>query len=371
MATHSPKIAIYMRMIYDCGVDRVMINLSRGFIDRGLKVDLVLNSAEGGENMLSQYPTEVRVVDLKAPHLSRSLPDVMRYLQQEQPTAMLVAGHFTNEIAILAKHLSRVSTRIVVSEHTSITKEANSASRLESKHWIPLGIKLFHPWADGIVAVSHGVAQDLSDITGLSSNRIQVIYNPAFTPDILEKAKQPLEHPWFAPEEPPVILGVGRLEPQKDFANLIRAFALVRQERPARLMILGEGGERQNLSNLVRELGLENDISMLGFVSNPFPYMAKSAILALSSAWEGFANILVEAMALGTPVVSTNCQSGPAEVLDAGKYGLLVQVGDSNALGSAMLTTLMGDPKAVDPDWLNQFTIESATQKYLDVLGVN
>lgn len=363
-----PKISIYMRMIYDCGVDRVMINLCRGFVDRGLRVDLVLNSTEGGGNLLSQYPAEVRVVDLKAPRLSRSLPDVIRYLQAEQPTALLAAGHFTNEMAILANHLSRVSTRVVVCEQTNLTKEANSASLLESKHWIPLGVRLFHPWADGIVACSHGVAKDLSDITGLPSDRIQVIYNPAFTPDILEKAKQPVEHPWFSPEAPPVVLGVGRLEPQKDFANLIRAFALVRQVRPVHLIILGEGGERQNLSNLVRELGLENDVSMPGFVSNPFSYMARSAVFALSSAWEGLPLVLIEAMVLGTPVVSTNCENGPAELLDNGKYGPLVTVGDSDALASAILQVLIDDRKPINSDWLDQFTIKSVTQKYLDIL---
>jgi glycosyltransferase involved in cell wall biosynthesis len=368
MTQSSPRIAIYLRMIYDCGVDRVMINLCNGFIQHGLKVDLALNTVGG--KLLSQFPPAVRVIDLKAPHLSRSLPNIMRYLQQEQPTAVLTVGHYCAELAVLAKYLSRVPTRVVVSEHSNITKDAKSAIWRESKHWIRWGARLTYPWADGIVAVSHGVAQDLANAIGISEGKISVIYNPVFTPDILTKAKEPIDHPWFAPGQPPVILGVGRLEPQKDFPNLIRAFVKIRQIQPVRLMILGQGGQEQILRDLVCDLGLEDDVSLLGFVSNPFAYMAKSSVFALSSGWEGLPTVLIESMALGTPVVSTNCKDGPAELLDNGKYGPLVPVGDSDALAAAILQVLMSKrkPVPVPSDWLGQFTIESATQKYLDML---
>ena len=371
MSQSQLKIAIYMRMIYGCGVDQVAINLCQGFIQQGLKVDLVLNTVEGDHKLLSQFPPLVRVVDLKSPHQSRSLPKVIRYFQEEQPTALLSAGHYSTELAVLAKYLSRVPTRVVLSEHSNITKDAASATWQQSKYWIRLGARLTYPWADGIVAVSEGVAKDLCYSTGIHQERIRVIYNPAFTPDILAKAKEPIDHPWFEPGQPPVIIGIGRLEPQKDFSNLIRGFAQVRQLEPVRLMILGKGSEGAKLQMLIKELNIEADVTMLGFIDNPYPYLAQSKIFVLSSAWEGLPTVLVEALALGIPVVSTDCENGPAEVLDNGKYGLLVPVGDSNALASAILQVLKGDRKVVDPDWLDQFTIKSATQKYLDILGIN
>jgi len=370
MYSSSCRLAIYLRMIYNCGVDRVMINLCQGFIQHGLGVDLVLNTVEGNSNLLSQFPPEVRVVDLKAHHQSKSLSDVMRYLKEECPQALLAAGHYSTEMAVIAKQLTRVPTRVVVSEHSAISKDAQSASWKESKRWIPLAARLTYPWADGVITVSQGVAQDLAKVTGLSVKDIQVIYNPVLTSNLLDKVKQPLDHPWFVPGEPPVILGVGRLEPQKDFANLIQAFARVRQIRPVRLMILGQGGEESKLKHLIHQLQLDDDVKMPGFVQNPYAYMTRSAVFALSSAWEGFGNVLVEAMAAGVPVVSTNCPSGPAEVLDNGRYGILVPVGDPEALAAAILDALAGDRRPVDASWLDQFTVEAVTQKYLNILDI-
>jgi glycosyltransferase involved in cell wall biosynthesis len=229
---------------------------------------------------------------------------------------------------------------------------------------------MFYPWADGIIAVSQGVADDLGQITRLSSDRIQVIYNPIVLPELFTLAQEPVEHPWFKPGEPPVILGVGRLHPQKDFPTLIRAFAEVRKVQQARLMILGDGPERQALTTLVSELGLIEDVAFPGFVQNPYAYMSKAAVFVLSSAWEGLGNVLVEAMAIGTPVVSTNCESGPGEILDGGKYGRLVPVGDSRAIAQAITSVLAGNTQKLDPGWLDQFTLEVCVQKYIDLLGL-
>lgn len=347
----------------------MMVNLTRNFIERGLKVDLVLNEL-GYYSTQWEFPPEVRIVDLKAPRLLTRLPNLMHYLRQEQPTALLSANHYANEAALLAKRLSGVSTRVVVSDHTALSLEAEHSPRLGLRHWSPYAVRFLYPWADGIITVSQGVAKDLAGLTGLPMERIQTIYNPLVTPDILEKAKEPVDHPWLAQGELPVIIGVGRLEEQKDFATLIRAFAHVRQVRPARLMILGQGSQLSRLNALVGELGLENDVAMLGFVQNPYAYIARAAVFTLSSAWEGFGNVLVESMVLGTPVVATDCQSGPAEILDNGKYGELVPVGDSEAIAQAILSVLSGKAKSVDPAWLNQFTLENIAQKYLAVLGI-
>ena len=167
-----------------------------------------------------------------------------------------------------------------------------------------------------------------------------------------------------------MILGVGRLTQAKDFPTLIRAFALVRKKRAARLMILGEGEERPKLEALVRELGLEREVTLPGFVDNPYKYMKRAAVFVLSSKWEGFGNVLVEAMALGTPVVSTDCPSGPAEILENGRWGRLVPVGDVYALAEAIIETL---DEEHHPDVANRakdFAVELAVEKYINVLGV-
>ena len=362
-----PDVAIFLRSLYGGGAEKVMLNLACGFVERGLNVDLVLVRAAGP--YLEQVPPKVRVVDLKAQSVASSLPKLTHYLRQIRPTTMLAALHYPCEIAVLAKRLAGVSTRIIVSEHNTLSREAVGIPQM-SVRLNPLAARLFYPWADGIVAVSQGVADDLGQITRLSSDRIQVIYNPIVLPQLFTLAQEPVEHSWFKPGEPPVILGVGRLHPQKDFPTLIRAFAEVRKIQQARLMILGDGPERQALTTLVSELGLTEDVAFPGFVQNPYAYMSKAAVFVLSSAWEGLGNVLVEAMAIGTPVVSTNCESGPGEILADGKYGALVPVRDSAAIAQAITSVLAGNTQKLDPGWLDQFTLEVCVQKYLALLGL-
>jgi len=345
-----------------------MVNLARGFTKQGLQVDLVLAKAEGP--YLSQVPKEVRVVDLGARRALCSLPGLVRYLRRERPQAMLSTLNHANIIALWAKKLARVPTRLVVREANTVSVEATNADTLKGK-LMPHLIRIFYPWADAIVANSRGVAEDLMKLTDLPPDKIKVIYNPVVTPELFVKAEEPLDHPWFRPGEPPVILGVGRLTKQKDFPTLIRAFALVRKERPARLMILGEGEERPNLEALVRELGLEEDVALPGFVENPYKYMKRAAVFVLSSRWEGFGNVLVEAMALGTPVVATDCPSGPAEILEGGKWGQLVPVGNETSLARAIILALSKPVNAGELRSRAQlFSVDGVVQLYLDLLGV-
>jgi glycosyltransferase involved in cell wall biosynthesis len=217
------------------------------------------------------------------------------------------------------------------------------------------------------------VAQDLSTATGIPRERISTIYNPVVPPELLTRAKAPLEHPWFEPDSPPVLLGVGRLSAQKDFPTLLRAFARVRRLRPARLIILGEGkrpGYRPELLALARELGVGEDVQLPGFAENPYAYMARASVFVMSSAWEGLPSVLVEALACGCPVVSTDCPSGPREILQGGRYGRLVPVGDAEALAKAILATLDAPP---DGEMLRtrgaEFSVGASTQRYLDVLS--
>ncbi len=359
------KVALFLPSLQGGGAERVMINLARVFSEQGLEVDLVLAKAEGP--YLSQVPPEVRVIDLHSNRVLRSLPELVRYLRRERPKAILSALDHANVVTIWARKLSRVPCRVVVSVHSTLSRAIAHDADLR-RRLMPNLIGIFYPWADEIVVVSGGVADDLTKTTGLQRERIQVIYNPVVTPDVFEKARESLGHPWFAPGEPPVILSVGRLTKAKDYPTLIRAFARVRREHPARLMILGEGEERPKLEALIRELDLEEDVSLPGFVDNPYAYMARSAVFVLSSAWEGFGNVLVEAMAVGTPVVSTDCPSGPAEILEGGQWGRLVPVGDVEGIAAAIIATLNDHYHPDVSKRAQHFDVQKSVQAYFEVL---
>jgi len=364
--TNNNKIALFLPSLHVGGAERVLLNLARGFDERGLAVDLVVAKSEG--EYLSHVPKGVRVFDLRASRILTSVPALAHYLRRERPAVMLSAIDHANIVALWARKLSAVPSRIVVSVHSTLTRATAHEPHVRGR-LVPRLAGWFYPWADAVVAVSRGVAEDLAASTGLSAERIKVIYNPVVTPELLKKAQESLDHPWFASGQPPVILAVGRLTAAKDYHTLIGAFALVRAERPVRLMILGEGEERCGLENLVRELKLEENVLLPGHIDNPYNYMAQAAVFALSSAWEGFGNVLVEAMAVGTPVVSTDCPSGPAEILEGGKWGRLVPAGNPAALADAITATIIDRPDDAGLDrYLENFGLERISGEYLKVL---
>ncbi|MGF1491698.1 MAG: glycosyltransferase [Microcoleaceae cyanobacterium] len=374
-----PLISFFLPNLGGGGVLRSVVNLAQGCIDQGFKVDILVNRAVGP--FLEEVPSQVRVVDLKDPRLRQSISVVANYLRQEQPYGLISNMHYNDEIALLARHFSGVSTKIVVvnKNHPRNRRKKPSIGEFVVKpmYWLGFApnrpttlMRLLYPRADGIVAISQGVAENVARVTGLPMNQIRVVYNPVITPELKQKAQEPIDHSWFKPGEPPIILGVGRLTGQKDFPTLIHAFAHVRQQQRVRLLILGSGPDREALEDLVRALDLEEDVSMPGYVNNPYAYMAKSSVFVLSSIWEGLGNVLIEAMAAGVPVVSTDCESGPAEILDQDRYGSLVPVGDAQAMSDAILRTINGKNKEVDSAWLHQFSLEAATQQYLDLIGL-
>jgi glycosyltransferase involved in cell wall biosynthesis len=273
-----------------------------------------------------------------------------------------------NVIALWARSLAIVPTRVVVSIRIAISEDMRHGQPLRGRIATTCA-GLFYGAADGVVAVSDGVADDFAQVTGFRRSRIRTIYNPVVTAELSALAEAPLDDPWFAPGQPPVVLSVGRLAVQKDFPTLLRAFALVRAQRPARLLILGEGDKRPELEALARRLGVMRDVCLRGYVDNPFAYMRRCAVFVLSSAYEGLPNALIEAMACGAPVVSTDCPSGPAEILDSGKYGCLVPIGDEAAMAAATLAILRYAPDTTSTRHQAQrFSIETSADQYLGVL---
>jgi glycosyltransferase involved in cell wall biosynthesis len=358
------RLAFFLPGLYEGGAERTMLNLASGIASRGYSVDLVLARAEGP--FMDEIPDLVRLIDLKASRVLSSTLALVRYLRRERPIAMLSVLH-ANIIALWARRLAGIPQRVILDEQNNLSSVARGEDDLRW-HLYPWLAKWFYPWADGIIAVSVGVADDLAQLIKIRRERIQVIYNPIVTKELFDKSKALLEHPWFKSGEPPVLLAVGRLTAQKAFDVLIRAYAQVRKKMQVRLMILGEGEDRPALEAMIREYALEQDISMPGFVPNPYPYMAHAAAFVLSSRWEGLPTVLVEAMALGAPIISTDCPSGPREILMGGRYGTLVPVGDPSALADAITTNLTANVLRPSQESWKAFELESVVDQYINML---
>lgn len=362
------RLAIFLPNLGGGGAERVMLNLAEGVAGRGHPTDLVLAGAAG--EYQGQVPPGVRQVDLGGRRTLRSARRLAAYLRRERPTALISALGHANIVALWARRLARVDTAVVVTEHLALQRQP--AHTLAERVFPPL-VRLEYPRAAAVVAVSEGVADAFAAVTGLGRELISVIYNPVVTPRLLDLAARPPEHPWFQPGEPPVVLGVGRLTAQKDFATLIRAFARVRRRAPARLLILGEGEDRASLEAEVARNGLRlgPDVQLPGFVANPYPYMAGARVFALSSVREGLPTVLIEALAVGATVVSTDCPSGPREILAGGRHGRLVPVGDAPALAAALGEALEEPARrpARDDAWA-AFTRDAAVTAYLRAAGV-
>lgn len=360
-------IAIYLPSLRGGGAERVMLTLANAFARRGLRVDIVLAKGEGP--YMRDVSPQVRVVDLNSSRVLSSLLSLVRYLRRERPHALLSALNHANVVATVAVIMSRVATRIVVSARNtfgaSVSREKGIRERL-----MPILMHYTYQNADGITAVSNGVAEDLSISINIPRERITTIYNPVVYDEIAVQAKMMLDHRWFTPDGPPVILGVGRLTEQKDFQTLIRAFAKVRSRRKARLLILGKGHLRDDLEDLIRELGIDSEVDLPGFVDNPFVYMHNASLFVLSSKWEGLPGTLIQAMACGTQVVSTDCPSGPSEILEGGKWGQLVEVGNVDELAEAISKSLNRRLQLDVALRAQAFNVEKAVEQYLDILEV-
>lgn len=362
-APQSSPIAFFFPSMRGGGAERVMVNLAEGMLARGMAVDFVLAAAEGP--LLSAIPSRARVTVLGSRRVLPCVVPLARYLRRERPRVLVSSMSHANIVALWARALSRAPVPVIVTVHNTLSVTTRKASG----GWLwPHLIRAFYPRAEGIVAVSQDAADDLARTARIPRQRIDVIYNPVITSDLRQRAALAPDHPWFAPGQPPVILGVGRLTRQKDFPNLIRAFAELRKRRAARLIILGEGDERPALAALISELGLEPDVALLGFQDNATAFMAHSSVFVLSSAWEGLPTVLIEAMAAGAKVVSTDCPSGPREILQDGRLGALVPVGDHIALARAIGNALDQPDGSVPPEALVAFTREAALEHYLRLI---
>lgn len=364
------RLAIFVAFSGTGGVERVAHSLLQGLSAYDIDVDLL--AVVGKKGWLPDIPwPNIRVITLRTRSSQLALWEVAGYLRRERPDVLLVAKDRAMRMAVLARWLARSDTRLIGQLHNNVS--GYLATKTPLQRWLRTApMRWLFPYLDKIICVSQGVIEDTVQITGLPRERMVAIANPIITPDIYPKSEQPVSHPWLQPGETiPVIIGAGRLTPEKDFATLIRAFARLRQQRECRLLILGQGPLRADLEQLAAELGLAEQVSLPGYDANPYAHMKKSALFVLSSAWEGSGNVLVEALALGVPSVSTDCPYGPSETLAAGRYGRLVPVGDDAALAEAMGETLDNPlPTATLQQAVADFGLARSTRRYLEELGL-
>jgi glycosyltransferase involved in cell wall biosynthesis len=405
MGTKTPdpgRVAFLLPSLAGGGAARVALNLAEEMRRRDLGVDLVLCRDTGPYR--EQLPEGVRVHVLRrgsrlgarglalsasgpawrklvrpvllpardAPPLPY-LADLADWLGREQPAALIAGKTHTNLVALWAARLARTSTRIAVTQHSVLSQELTSPKgrRWRWRFVAPL-VGATYPAAAAIVAVSDAVADDLARTTGLARDRITTIYNPVSSEHVTALAGAATPHAWLEPGQPPVVLGVGRLRPSKDFATLLRAFAQLRSQRSARLILLGDGEERDALLALARELGVEGDVALPGFVDNPYAFMARAGALALTSRYEALGNVLVEALAVGCPVVGSRCPGGPRELLADGRYGPLAEPGDVAGFATALASVLDAPlPCETLVQRAGDFATSGAVDRYLAAVGLD
>ena len=358
-------MALFLPSLDGGGTERVMLELGRGLYGRGFAVDVLVTRPGGA--YWGSVPQGVRLIDFNLRKAIFSLPRLLRYIRREQPDVLVATMDTPNALALVAQTLFARNLALIIRQENTFSKQLDTAGFQQRVSM------LFVRWlahrADAIVAVSNGVADDFKRTAPKAAHLVHTIFNPVVTPELFESARASVTHPWFGDPQTPVIMTAGRLTFQKDHPTLLRAFAEVVRSHPARLLILGEGPDRVMLTTLARQLGIADTVDFVGFQTNPYAWMARARIFVMSSRFEGLPTVLIEALACGTPVVSTDCLSGPREILEGGELGPLVPVGDWRGLARAMLDVL---DNPVSQERLlakaNRYSADAAVSRHVELV---
>ncbi len=364
---HRTRIALFVPTLGGGGAERAMVTLANALAERRFAVDFVLWT-DGGP-FRSLLSAKVHVVALGTYNPVKLVFGFARFLRTYKPEVVISTLFVGNIMAALAKAASRSRTHLILTEQVAIGTYLHNEVRLLRRLCVPPLMRLTYLLAQDIVAVSRGTAQSLAPVLGkTTSERITVIYNPI---DLARIEMMAAADDKIASWSVPTIINVGRLIEQKDQETLIRAFAKVRSRRPCRLVILGEGEKRATLAALAQKLGVGSDVLMPGFITNPYSWMKKSAVFVLSSKFEGLPTVLIEAMQCGISVISADCPSGPAEILEDGRWGKLFIPGDVDALASAIEDALDGKLVVDVRQRAADFSIDTAVSRYVALFPNN
>lgn len=362
-ATGSPRLAFLIPSMDGGGAERVILSLIAASRARGYAIDLLLLSATG--ELLPLVPPDVRIIDLAGTRMRDAFGALVRYFRSSDALGMQISMWPLSVIGIAAHRAARSGMKLVVSEHCALSRQYAGTS-LANRLALKASIRLLYPLADTRIAVAQGVADDMADYTGLPPGEIDVCYNPIEYPSDAAEQDPAIEALWGDADGR--ILNVGSFKAQKNQALLIKAFASVARHRAAKLMILGEGELHDELVALAHGEGVGDRVIFPGFAMNAWPYYRSSDLFVLSSDYEGLPLVLIEALYCGLRIVSTDCKSGPRELLDNGAYGRLVPCGDADALAMAMKSALGVEP---DRDRLKRHALDisqGAVETYLHAM---
>lgn len=371
--TQRPRIAIVLAQLRGAGIQRMRLNIVNELIRDGYMVDLVVGKKAGA--LVTSVPKEVAIYEIAKEGKLHFFFGLVGYLRDRRPSHILSSYEDISVMVICANWLNGSPSKVLVSVHNAVSETRNEGGPVNRFKWRVLlsVLPYFYKRTAAIVAVSQGVASDLTRAVGIPAESIRVIYNPVIASNFESNRIAPIPYNLDMHTSVPQVGFFGRLHPQKQVQNLVRAFAQVRAKRRCRLLLVGEGEEEENLRNLTECLGLGEDVVFCGQSKNPYPIMGTCSVIVLPSAYEGFGNVLIEALACGVQVISTDCHYGPAEILEGGRWGQLVPVGDVSALEAAIDRSL--DKKVwMEPEALKarglQFSAAKATDEYLAALGL-
>jgi len=362
----SRLISLFLPSLNGGGAERAMLVFAQELTKMGLMVELVVASAEGA--LLGAIPDKIKLIDLKSSRMLKAIPRLSSYLQSSKTSAIFSTITHANIAATWAAWHARVTAKIVIRQSNApLSETQDSFGRMLTSHLIPCSYRR----ADGIIAVSEGVREQLVCMNPVLGEKTHVLPTPVLTQELKEAAQEPVEHPWLEDKSIPLVVTAGRLKPHKGMLDLLQAFHQAQVKTPARLIILGDGPERKRLAVEISRLGLQENVCLAGFRHNPFPFMKHASVFVLASHYEGLPNVLIQALGLGTPVVATDCESGPAEILESGRWGELVPVGAIEALSKAIERALFlpRQPDAQKRAW-ERFGAEQAARAYLSVAGL-
>ena len=361
------RVACFFATSGHSGVDRVLQRLLPAIAARGYHVDL-LHVRGHGPDIPPQ--SNLHRVDLGVRHVATALPGLIRYLRRCRPEVLFSDKDRVNRTAVLAKRLSGSSARLALRNGTTVSVDLRDRKPLD-RFLQRRSMRHLYAAADSILMPSMGAADDFAAVSGIARERIRVVPSPVISEDLQALAAAPVDHPWLVEKDSPVILSIGELCGRKDFETLIRAFARLRRTTPARLIILGRGKRHERLLALARRLGVAESVDLPGFDVNPYRFIAHADLFALSSRWEGMPVVLIEALALGRQIVSTDCPSGPRELLADGRLGRLVPVGDDRQFARAMQQALGEQPPLEAMQHAaSAYTVEASTDAYLAAMGL-
>lgn len=339
----------------------MIVNMANEFVRRNHNVTILVvqNVGPYAENV----DKGVQVVDLNKDRTALTLPALRQYLAANNPDIFLSALFHVNILAMLAKIFTfGLKTKFIVTERNQLSLRTRNSEHKRDR-LVPFLVFLLYRFADKVIGISKGVAGDVRQTAKLNEEKIGWIHNPVVSAQVLDQLEQNTDDPWFDESDDPVIVTSGRLVPQKDYETFFLAFKKLLESKKARLLILGDGALKDELTQRTEQLGITDHVCFKGFVDSPLPYMKRAQLFAITSRWEGFCNVIVEALLCGLPIVSTDCPSGPAEILEDGKFGALCPVGDMDALAKAMEEAL---EKPIDPEIQKKRAMDFTVQKICD-----